>query len=255
VKRRFRQSDEPSRRRPWRRGAIWAAAASAPFLLASLVPTAAAQTPETAGAFWPTLDLHAQLASNIRLLAFGESKKDQDVPYQQADFGAAIGYQWKRLAGLHPFNIDPDREHFLVTGLGYEHLRTFEPGSDSVENRLLFSTTPRAKPLGPLLLEDRNRIEFRWVDGDYSTRYRNRLTASADLETGGFRFSPYASAEFFYDITDGAWKQQQYAAGLQVPWRSLLRVDLYYLRQKCGSCSPEHLNVFGLTLGFFVGGS
>jgi hypothetical protein len=230
------------------------AAATATLFLVLLAPAAAAQTPETSGAFWPTLDLHAQLRSNIRLLAFGELKKGQDVPYQQADFGAGIAYQWKRFSRPHLSNIDPDREHVLVAGLGYEYLRTFQPGTDSFENRLVLAATPRIRPAAPLLLEDRNRIEFRWVGGQYSTRYRNRLTAEVDLLLGEVHLAPYASAEFFYDISGGAWKQQQYAAGVQVPWRSILRVAAYYLRQNCGSCSPEHLNVFGLTLTLFVGG-
>jgi hypothetical protein len=253
LKRDFERGDRRSRPGPRLRRALPAAAAATLFLVL-LAPGAAAETPETAGAFWPTIDLHAQLRSNIRLLAFGELKKDQDVPYQQADFGAGIAYQWKRFSRPHLLNIDPDKEHFLVAGIGYEHLRTFQPGSDSFENRLVVAATPRVRPVRALLLEDRNRIEFRWVDGDYSTRYRNRLTAEVDLSPGGAHLSPYASAEFFYDITDGAWKQQQYTAGLQWPYRRLLKVATYYLRQNCGSCSPEHLNVFGLTLTLFVGG-
>ncbi len=69
----------------------------------------------------------------------------------------------------------------------------------------------------------------------------------------GFRFDPYASAEFFYDISKSSWNQEQYAAGVQLPYRRILMVDLYYLRQNCDTCSPEHLNVFGLTVNVYFG--
>jgi hypothetical protein len=252
LKRDFERRDRSGRlpSRPRRAAPI---AAPATLFLVLLAPAAAAQTPETSGAFWPMLDLHAQLTSNLRLLASGELKKDQDVPYQQADFGVGIGRQWVRFSRRNSANIDPDKEHVLVTGLGYEYLHTIQSGANSFENRLVAQVIPRTRPGDPLLLEDRNRIEFRWVDGEYSTRYRNRLSAEVDVALGEVKLAPYASAEFFYDISDGAWKQQQYAAGLRWPYRRLLRVDTYYLRQNCGSCTPEHLNVFGLSLSFFVG--
>jgi hypothetical protein len=197
--------------------------------------------------------VHAQLRSDLRLLAFGGLKKGEDFPYQQGNIGAGIGYQWKRFTNPHSENIDPDKENFLVTGVGYEYLRTIQSGQDKHEDRLAFEATPRFRPPADFLLTDRNRVEFRWVDGDYTTRYRNRFTIERAFLVREFRFVPYASAEFFYDIPKGSWSKEQYAAGLQVPYRRLLMVDLYYLRQNCDTCDPEHLNVFGLTVNVYFG--
>jgi len=216
--------------------------------------SAGAQTPQTtAGEFWPAVDVHDQLLSNVRLLGFGELKKGENSPYQQADIGAGIGYQWGRFTNPHLKSIDPDKENFLVTGAGYEYLRTIQSGKDTQEDRLVVQATPRYRPPAEFLLTDRNRVEFRWVDGNYSTRYRNRLTAERAFSVRGFRIDPYVSAEFFYDIPRGSWSQEQYAAGVQLPHRRLLMVDLYYLRQNCDTCNPEHLNVFGLTVNVYFG--
>src|SRR4029434_5133532 len=117
----------------------------------------------------------------------------------------------------------------------------------SIENRLAVEATPRYRLSERLLLTDRNRVEVRWVNGDYSTRYPNQIEAEYDAEVCGFRFTPYASAEFFYDITTSTWKQEWYSAGVEVPYRRLMMVDLYYLRQNCPGCTPDHLNVLGLT--------
>jgi hypothetical protein len=211
-----------------------------------------AQTSETSGAFWPTLDLHMQLSPNMRALVFTESKTDQDVPYRQIDFGGGLGFQFWRFGKPHEINIDADKENFLVVGAGYEYLKTIQPGDDSVENRMVVQATPRYRVGERIILTDRNRVEFRWVNGDYSTRYRNQFEVEYDAEVSGFRFTPYASAEFFYDIATSTWKQEWYTAGFEVPYRRLLRVDLYYLRQNCPGCTPDHLNVIGLTVNFFI---
>ena len=69
------------------------------------------------------------------------------------------------------------------------------------------------------------------MDGDYSTRFRNRLTVERDLLVRNFRFTPYASAEFFYDFASGQWDEQQYEAGIQWPYRRIFMVETYYLFQ------------------------
>ena len=42
------------------------------------------------------------------------------------------------------------------------------------------------------------------------------------------------------------------AAGVQWPYKRVLMLDTYYLRQNCTTCSPAHLNVAGLTLNFYL---
>jgi opacity protein-like surface antigen len=81
--------------------------AAALAVLAALASHAAGQTPETAGEFWPTVDVHAQLTPNLRALVFGGLKKGEDFPYQQGNVGVGFGYQWKRFSGPHLKSIDP----------------------------------------------------------------------------------------------------------------------------------------------------
>ena len=214
---------------------------------------ASGQTADTAGAFWPTVNVYTQLSPSVRLLAFGELKKDEEFPYQQGDVGAGLGYQWKTFPQPHLPVIDPDKDHFLVAAAGYEYLHTLESGTAQHEDRIVVAMTPRFRPPLEFLLADRNRVEFRWINGNYATRYRNQLRIERAFLVGNFRIDPYASAEFFYDIAKGSWSEEQYAAGFQVPVERVLLFDLYYLRQNCGTCAPEHLNVLGLTVSVFLG--
>lgn len=221
--------------------------------LICVAPTARAQTPETGGALWPEAGVHVQFPGQFRLLGFGQLKQGTDYTSQQWTLGLGLAYQWMRILGDHEQSVDPDREHHLVLGAGYEYLQTTEPTPEKFENRLGIAATFRFRPLGDLLVADRNRYEYRWVDGDYSTRYRNRVTLEYDLPPKTLRFKPFAAAEWFYDVTKGTWNEEQYSAGILWPLPDKLLLQAYYLRQNCPSCSPANLNVLGVTVDLYLG--
>ena len=221
-------------------------------LVTSMGITAWAQDYDnTVGEFWPAAEAHVQFPEDWRLLGFVGLKKGEDFPYQQIYAGIGLGYQWKQITKPHLENIDPDKEHKFVFGGGYERLQTVSSGKTSYENRLVLQVVAGFRPASRLLLSDRNRVEFRWVNGVYSTRYRNLVQGEYDSKIDEFRFTPYASAEFFYDGATSSWNQEWYTAGIEWPYKRILMVQTYYLRQNCTTCNPANLNVAGLTLNVF----
>jgi hypothetical protein len=203
---------------------------------------------------WPEVDVHIQLPANWRVLAFTGVAQGVGYPYQQWYEAAALGYQFKPILKPHIENIDPDKEHYLVFGGGYEFLRTIQTGEIHHENRITIDGTPGFRLPGQMLVRDRNWIELRWMDGAYSTTYRNMLMVERDfLLSDGLRFSPYASAEVFYNGSKHAWNEQWYSAGIEWPYKRLLMVDTYYRRESCHGCTPTNWNVGGVTLNFYFG--
>jgi len=200
---------------------------------------AQSQADTTKGEFWPAVDFHIQLPDHYRLLGFVESKKGQDFSYQQLDAGLGFGYQWKRISKPHLENVDPDKEFRLVVGGGYEYLRTLQAGKNtSYENRLVLEAFPGFRPASRLLVRDRNRAEFNWTNGVYSTVYRNDLSLEYDITIHNFRFSPYASAEVFYNGATHSWNEEQHTAGFQWPYKRLLMIQTHYLREKLHHVQP-----------------
>lgn len=215
-------------------------------------PALCAQAPSTGGQGWYTGNVWVQFPRHVRFLATGELNAGTNYSYQQWIAGGGFAYQWKRVTRLdHLVNINSDKESRIVAGLGYEHLWTDKEGTSTGEDRLVVLATPRYRPFGRWLLEDRNRLEFRWVDGDYSTRYRNRLAVERDLLVHRFRFTPYAAAEIFYNFASGTVDEEQYEVGIQWPWRRVFMVETYYLYQHTSS-APENVNVFGVTLNVYL---
>lgn len=213
------------------------------------------QRPDTETEIWPEVDAHLQLPSHLRVLALSGLEQGVGFPFQQWYAAAALGYQFKPILREHLLNIDPDKEHYLVFGGGYEFLRTTQSGIVKHENRITIDVTPGFLLPAKLLVRDRNWIELRWIDGTYSTTYRNMVTIERSFLVHGFRFSPFGSAEVFYDSPKHSWNEEWYTAGIQWPYKSLLMVETYYKREHCDTCSPTNWNVGGVTLHFYLGSS
>jgi hypothetical protein len=111
--------------------------------------------------------------------------------------------------------------------------------------------TPGFRLPGEFLVRDRNWLELRWIDGTYSTTYRNMISVERDFLVHGFRFSPYGSAEVFYDGPKHSWDQEWYTAGVQCSFRRLLMLETYYRRENCTTCNPTNWNAAGITLNVY----
>ena len=101
-------------------------------------------------------------------------------------------------------------------------------------------------------MSDRNLVELRFINGEYSTRYRNRLTLERAFQVHHLRFDPYAWGELFYDTRYDSWVQNQYSFGAQFQFKRHWMLDGYYLHQNTSHSTPNHLNVAGLTLNIFL---
>lgn len=222
---------------------------------------AVGQTASTETKWIEEVDAHVQFAEQWRVLALGGAQQGQNYPYQQWYAGAGLGYQFKPFSMPHPQNIDPDKNFYLVVGVGYEHLDTGSSGK--IENRIIIDATPGYNFPGDLLLRDRNYFEFRWINGKYSTTYRNRLTLEREFTVRAFHFSPYGSVEAFYDTdshsAEGSynnpghiWNQWWYTAGVQLPYQRRLMLQAYYRRENCSTCTPARRNAGGITVNFFL---
>jgi hypothetical protein len=214
-------------------------------------PIALTQTPSGANEFWPAVKASVELKPRTRIQLFAETENSEDSPDLQWKAGALLTYRMKQILKPHQTDIDDENEHNLVVAVGYEYVQTTQSDNTKRENRIIIQATPRHIPGAGLLLQDRNRVELRWVNGNFSARYRNKLTVQRGFNADRFRFTPYASGELFFDGNHHSWNQNQYAFGVQLPFKRRLMVDTYYLRQNCTTCSQDPLNVWGLTLNLY----
>ena len=100
-------------------------------------------------------------------------------------------------------------------------------------------------------LEGRARVDFRWIDGVYSTRYRLRLEATREFLVKGHPVVPFLNAEAFYDTRYDGWSRFLYEAGTEVTVDKHFRFELKVSRMT--DVLPDHsaVNALGLVAKWY----
>ena len=181
------------------------------FLLffSSNTQATSAQEPTTRDEFWPEIDIYINLKPKVRLFLLGTVSKaveDGELFNAQA-FEAQIGAHIDYIPNKH-----------LILRTGYRYGRSLEDDSYR-EHRLLTEQTLRKLLPGDFVLSDRNREDFRFLKGDFSFRYRNRLTIEREFELKKRTITPYVSGEVFYDTRYDTWNRNRLATGVQISLR------------------------------------
>ncbi len=200
---------------------------------------------ETQNQVWPELDAFVHLNPKLRLFFLATFSKESD---SRAPFEGQVGA-----------HIDYIVNKNLILRTGYRYGHSLGDTNDPFsEHRWITEQTLRLPMTWNLLLSDRNRQDFRWVDGEYSFRYRNRLTLEREFVVKNRSLTPYASGELYYNTRFDTWNRNRYAFGLQIsiarrgPALHLLSprknvvIDIYYMRQNDSRSLPYHVNALGL---------
>jgi uncharacterized protein DUF2490 len=225
---------------------------SVAILACSSSNTVLAQESDAVWQARPAVTTNIDFGSHARVQVFGRFEGGIDYSYRRVRTGAAFSYRMNRIMRPHRPGIDDEDEHNLVVGGGYEYLDRNENHRTTREQRVSVDATPRYLLGAGFLATDRNRVEFRWIDGTYNARYRNRLMISRPVDVNGFRFAPYATGELFYDRNLHSWNLTHYGFGAQFPWKGGFMLDTHYLHQNCTGCSRNPVNIIGATLNLYL---
>lgn len=225
------------------------------FLVLTSTETARAQEPNTRQEFWPEIDVYVNVNPKVRLYLIGTISKS----VEDGELRNAQGYEGQ--IGVH---VDYIPNQHVILRTGYRFGTSVGSNSEPFkEHRLLTEQTLRQLLPGDLLLSIRNREDFRFVNGDFSFRYRNRVTLEREFHLfKGRSMTPYVSGEIFYDTRYNAWNRNRLAVGVQQslrrgPLRKMLlpqrqvTLDLYYMRQNDSRSDTKHVNAIGAALTFY----
>ena len=232
------------------------------FLLVFLSDTRTlrAQEPTTRDEFWPSIEVYINVKPKVRLYLLGTVSKT----IEDGELFNAQSYEAQ--IGAH---VDYIPNEQLILRAGYRYGRAVGENDDGFrEHRLLSDQILRKLLPGDLLLTDRNREEFRFITGEFSFRYRNRVQIEREFKWSrvpflkGRTITPYMSGELSYDTRYGTWNRNRYAVGMiqslkrgpilrkLLPKRGL-NLDIYLMRQNDSRSSPAHVNAVGAALVFY----
>lgn len=203
-------------------------------------------TSDTRTELWPEVDVYVPLDEKFRLFfLFSITRAAETRDNTEGQFGAHVDYTVnKRLIlragyryGFSLTETDPFREHRPITEQTYrEHL-----------------------PL-KILLSDRNREDFRFVNGDFSFRYRNRLRLEREFSLPRRTITTYGSVEVFHDSRFKVWNRNRLTAGVEIQLKKALPLlslvtprkqvvfEVYYTKQNDSRSQPHHVHAIGTAL-------
>jgi len=167
---------------------------------------------------WPETEVFLHFTRYTRLSFQAAQKRDDGgVVQSQAGsmFDTAPLFVIRKLLRS---NNDLFRQRYVVLWLGYIYSTSFEESvKSSHENRAIAAVTLRVTLRKDLLLTHRSQGDLRFFKKQFAPRYRGKVELDWDTRLSSARFTPYASAEGFYDTRFDAISRWEYSAGVEVP--------------------------------------
>jgi hypothetical protein len=153
------------------------------FLLLSL--PSEAQTVQV----WPEISTYVKLNSDVRLYFIATTTRENGQG-SSGEIGPNVDFYLKPLLKLERvtvFQLDQSKSRPLLLRLGYRYLPSTDGPS---EQRGVIEATGRYPLTSGFVLSDRNRADLRFINGEFSWRYRNRLTVEKTVSILSYHFSP-----------------------------------------------------------------
>jgi hypothetical protein len=204
------------------------------LFLFSALPAKSEQTVQ----FWPEVDTYFKLDPKFRL-EFVATTTQEAGSTVGSEFGVNLDIFVKpifKLKRFTVFQLDESKSRLLTFTAGYHYLPS---PNGSNESRVLVEATPRYPLKAGILVSDRNRVDLRWINGDFSWRYRNRLTAERTFAIHSYHLSPYLQAEAYYDSSPEKWSRTTEDIGCIFPIRRRAEIEPYYQHMNDTSKSPN----------------
>jgi len=241
----------PDEARP--RGQLGRAAPVLACLVAAAcsVPIRAARA-DTPWEVWPELTYYYGLSPATRLFLDASQTKGLESKKSSLNLSAAYDFSIMPIVRKHLRTLDWERKRYFWARVGYSHIASADNGvQTNAEQRAVLALYTRVPLPSDSWLEIRTRVDFRWIGGEYSDRYRIRLQASREIEVCERRFMPYANIEWFYDTRYDGWARTTYEVGSEATYSKHFRYELYYARQDDHLPKPSDLNAVGLKFKWY----
>jgi len=218
----------------------------------ALIPACSPALAQT-NQFLPEIDLYSRMRDNMRFEFQAKQTREANVPVQ-AELGPSIElyvHPLAHLADIARFDLDDAKARVLVLAGGYRYLP--EANGAPATNRIEPVATVQFPFTRRLALSDRNRFDLDWKSHEFTWRYRNKFQIEGPVKVRSYHFSPFASAELFYQSSYGKVSDTAIYAGCIFRIRKHVQLEPYYEHQnETGKKPNNQLDQFGIILNLFL---
>jgi hypothetical protein len=203
---------------------------------------------------WPEVNLFYKFNSKFRIYANYSATKLKNSSYTDGGFGIYLDYfTAARAREKLGFNTrDSTAGYYLWLRAGYLHSSTPPESEDPIkENTFVTEASVRFHLPYEILLTNKNRIDWRSVNGNFQARYRPRLTFEKDMRTEYLYFTPNIYGEYYCYFNGAGLNRFRISAGIQTKVTKHLEFETYYVHQFANGKNVNALNAMGFTLKFY----
>jgi hypothetical protein len=203
---------------------------SAPALVALLLSATARAGDPWEG--WPELDLFKQQSPLIRYYFAATYAEGKESQFRTLDAAAYADITLGTHLPISRQKEDWQTKKYFWLRVGYDHIFKGDGEQKAApEERAIIALHARHFLPGGLFFEARLRADLRWIEGDYSQRYRFRVELNRDFNVRNHVVTPYLQAEWFDDSRYDGTSRELYQLGAEISINKHFRVEPSVARQ------------------------
>jgi hypothetical protein len=226
------------------RGIVWAV-----LVILLLGVSAQAQSNQ----LWPEISTFVKLTDQMRFYFLATTVKENRDSIE-GEFGPNFDFYLKPLRKLDRWVVsspDESKNRLLMVRIGYRYIHPYSDDGSNEHRGVLEATTRHPLPFA-MLVSDRHRMDLRSIEGEFSWRYRNRLTVEKEFTIKRFRFNPYARGEIWYDSRHDKVSRTSLIAGSSFPITRHFELEGYLEHQNdSGGSSNRSVNGVGVVANLY----
>ena len=181
---------------------------------------------------WPELDLYKTLGSTTRLYFAAAYAKGKEAEYLTLDTAGYFDLTLEPIFWPSLRAADWRGKRYFWARAGYDQVfKAKDLTASPSEERGIVALHARGYLPEEIRVEARARADLRWIDGDYSTRYRFRIEVNRDFDVCDHVVTPWIQAEWFYDTRYDGLARQLYQAGAELGVTQHFRLEPSLARQ------------------------
>jgi Protein of unknown function (DUF2490) len=224
------------------------------FAVLCVVSLAIPAGAQTTTEIWPEVSTFVKLNDQMRFYFLATTVRENKEA-TQIEVGPNFDFYLKPIAEkpnkLHLLRLDESKRRMLLVRVGYRYLPNLLTDNPA-EHRGVLEVTPRLPLMVGILVSDRSRMDFRFIGGEYSWRYRNRLTVEDNFSLGRVLMNPYVRAEAYFDSRFDKFSRTALTAGSAFPLNRHFELETYFEHQfDTGGSSNKDLNGIGAVLNLY----
>jgi len=202
---------------------------------------------------WPEVSTFVKINDKMRFYFLATTVKESRES-TEGEYGPNFDFYLKPLRKRTPLSWlpqDESKNRLLLVRLGYRLIHPYT-GDDPNEQRGVIEVTPRYPLVHHLLVSDRSRLDLRSKGGEFSWRYRNRLTVETEFSLGRVKINPYARGEIYYDSKYDKVSRNALIFGSAFPITRHIEFESYLEHQNdSGGNSNRTVNGFGVVWNLY----